>query len=221
MTYNLDIVNQLFSEFTCGVLENSGEYYVIVPKRDDVFTPKSKDLLSNNIIFYVDYDNDNNETLFIHFISNAIGISGKEILNRIERFCLMRNPKILKLSLEDDSFVMWQSYKIRLSHLNILKKGLSYYNEQGYLQETFSEYLSHWNALKDRKFLEVFNVNENIKRILSDSDTIKDVGEFLYDTIKNNKNIDPFIVIDLFDLCCTKIQYEHCQELTKKLSISS
>lgn len=257
MSYNLDLILELFPEFSSGILPDSNEYYVIAPKRKHVFIPTLKDINYKTITFYVEFNNED-EILFIHTINNAMGISGKETLRRIEQFCLLREPQIKKISLEDASTVTWKGYDISLSRLNILKKGLSYYNEQGYLQSTFTEDVSHWNNLKNKKFLHTFqcepieyvdsltgnteklnldkkleetalikfDLNENLSTneilsslvdFLSEEDTFRDAGIFLNDTIKNNRDEDPIIVLNLFTLCCMKIKYETDQILIKEL----
>lgn len=247
MFYNLDIVKMLFEEFSCGILPDSGEYYVIVPKINGEFIPTIKDINYDTITFYVNKYG-GCEILFIHSINNKMGISGKETLNKIEQFCNLRMPKIKTISLEDDSFVMWKGYRINLTCLNILKKGLSYYNEQGYLQETFTEDVAHWNALKNKKVIETFkdekienfkldqklkegnficfdhnkelSINEILyllKDVLINEDTFSSVGNFLYDIIRNDKDEDPIIVTNLLTLCCIKIKNSMCDEVIKNI----
>lgn len=235
MEYSLSLVKELFPECKCQLVANSDEYYVVLSKSEE---SKNKPSLNEfNVTFYVDYTDEDEEMLFIHSIDRKVGISGKEILRRIEEFCRRRNIK--KISLEDDSYVMWRDHKIQLSFLNIMKKGLSYYNEQGYLQDTFTEDVAHWNNLKNRYVLDEYltadHIHENaglvnrypsqinlrdtvlsLSEILQ-GETFKSVGEFLYDTVRYDRDEDEDIVIKLFVVCCSKIQYKFCQEVIKEL----
>ena len=101
----------------------------------------------------------------IHSICSDIGISVPEIPMRIEKFCSKRTLRLTFLDLEDDSYINYEDNKFSLFIINILKKGLSYYNERGYLQKIFTEDVAHWNELKNKNFIRTVAEIDNKKTL--------------------------------------------------------
>ena len=98
---------------------------------------------------------------YIEYLSASLGLSGTEVLRRIELFCLTKSVKITVVSLQDASSIQWSGYNFSLAHINIMKKGISWYNERGYFQRDFTSNVAHWENLKSLNFVQVLKEHES------------------------------------------------------------
>lgn len=211
--------------------DQNGLYYIVNKKGDTKTT-----LGGSNLNFAIEPDFMKSgifideESLSIESINSDIGLSGTEQIKRLEMFC--RICKIKYLQLDDRSYVMWKNNKFSLQHLSIMKYGMSFYNRLDYIQKDYLEDIEHWNELKDKNFIQYFeDIKENIisydligrflniseitvgncletvlKINLITDETFKGVGDFLYNVIRNNIDIDEKFIIHLFCLCSTCIK---------------
>lgn len=231
MNNDLELLQLIFHEEYCRI-EIQNNMVEITNLNSD---------LKGYVRFWIqDQDEDENENRLccgIEFITNKMGISGSEILRRIERFCKERSQGVNFLSLQDGSQIQQYGYDFSLFVINILKKGISYYNERGYLQKSFVEDVSYWNSIKNENFINTvkqvndkkmseyndylifrefkdLNVSEMLNFVVSfdtfENDTFLDVGIYIYDNVRFEKEITDHelkLLIYLYNLCCIFIHY--------------
>jgi hypothetical protein len=226
----LEYLQTLFPKFQ--IIKEKDEDYFIIGKSKNIY---------NNISFYSDIDEEDKKYLCLHTINSNVGMSGKEILNKIENYASHFNFEYI--TLEDSSYVVFKDFEFSLPHLNIMSKGLSYYNECGYFQDTFIEDISSWNNLKDKlvlneikdyfEFKGMFIINRKQKiyniidlekgiRFLKTSDTFLDIGKYIYNIIRNDEDEDLDIIRDLFIIICNFIDYGNgsmCTTLNKRINL--
>lgn len=117
--------------------------------------------------------------IYIHSINNKVGISGKEIIQKIEEYAIAINRNLIFL--EDASFVKWKGLSFELYVINICKCGLSYYNELGYYSDTSTEIYE---------------------------EKIKEIGRKLYEIIRYNKDEDVGKVMKMYRKAKSSINYK-------------
>lgn len=238
----INILKNIFKGMKVFTFTNQNGLYYVVNKRGYTETA----LYDKNLIFSIEPDfmkNDsfiNEESLSIENINSDIGISGTEQIKCLEMFC--RICKIKFLQLDDRSYVMWKNNKFSLQHLSIMKYDMTFYNRLGYMQKDYLEDIEHWNDLKDKNFIQYFDhIKENIisydiigrflnvpgltvgqclETVLKNNsftgETFKSVGDFLYNVIRNNIDIEEDFIIHLFCLCATCIECNECNDLFVK-----
>lgn len=212
----LEYLRELFPDMK---IEKNDWHIIVIGNNKSMF---------DNVFFSLTDDDDKDKTFYINSIQSKIGLNGKTILNKLENFALKFGFK--QIYLEDSSHVSWKGIKFYLSYLTIMCKGLSYYNQQGYYQDTFVQDFNHWNKIKNKPILssikdmtifsakfilslyfddDVISVDSLKKGIhyLNPDDTFLSIGTYIYDVIRNNRDVDIDIVCDLFIIISNCINY--------------
>jgi hypothetical protein len=138
--------------------------------------------LFTNITFEIERN-----AIFIYYITNKFGISGKEILIKIETFakCFGLN----KIELYDNSMIIINNKEYSLFILNIIYYNHSFYGRYGYSSDEYNEILEKWNILKseyfDLKFIDKYkHINNLIYLYENENTTFYELGLSIYNNIE-------------------------------------
>lgn len=136
----------------------------------------------NNLYLIFDIDKiDNEYGLYVSDLHKTPLYRGFEIINKLVLLCKDCNLKFI--TIDDDSFIIWNDYRLSLGHLKILTTGMSYYNSLGFKQKNYEYDIQNWNIYINSNFLETLNSLNQMEYLFDNYKKYKDI--LYYDGIKH------------------------------------
>lgn len=130
------------------------------------------------------------DKIFVFYLTNKFGFSGKKILNNIE--ILAKHFGIHKIVLDDSSTIQINDIKISLFMTSLIKYNESYYGKLGYSSNEYQVIIDKWSELKKQK--------------LCDTKELCDI-QMINETIHKNINLSTLCNLLYQSLCDGNTEY--------------
>ena len=136
MSDMMQVLKELFNSDLLSVHNPSHNFFRICPI----------DKFNNNKFEYITFEVDDYEGLFIYYISNECGFSGKEVMQKLEIFARQFNKKFIRLY--DYSKIKIQNVPLPLLFVSLIKYDSSFYGRMGFTSEEYELMIKRWLKIK-------------------------------------------------------------------------
>ncbi len=179
-------------------LENLFENKLFIHNKANIFQISDNKEFVPTLFTYITFDVVKDK-IFIFYLTNKFGFSGKKILDNIE--ILSKHFGIHEIVLDDSSTIQINNMKISLFMTSLIKYNESYYGKLGYSSNEYQVIIEKWLELNNQKLCdiqELFDL-QIIYETCDKNINLSTLCNLLYQSLCNGNNEYYILLVNIFN----------------------